>query len=79
MIEPYVDISFDDLIIQKAYRLDLVVAGSVIVEVKHVEKVLAVHEAQLRTYLRLTGIRSGLLLNFNVTVMKNGIRRIDLT
>lgn len=78
MIEPYVDINFDDLIIEKAYRLDLVIAESVIVEIKHVEKVLAVHEAQLRTYLRLTGIRSGLLLNFNVTVMKNGIRRIDL-
>jgi GxxExxY protein len=76
--EPHVDITFDDLVIPKAYRLDLVVNESVVVEIKHVEKILALHEAQLRTYLRLSGINSGLLLNFNTTVMKNGIRRIDL-
>lgn len=78
-VEPYLDIAFDELVVPKAYRLDMIVGNTVIVEVKHIEKVLAVHEAQLRTYLRLSGISSGLLLNFNTTVMKNGIRRIDLT
>ena len=78
VVEPYLDIMYEELIIPRAYRLDLVVADKVIVEVKHVEKVLAVHEAQLRTYLCLTGFKSGLLLNFNTTVMKNGIRRIDI-
>lgn len=57
------------------YRLDLVYEKRVIVELKAVEEVLPVHEAQLLTYLKLTGIRVGLLLNFNVPVLKNGIYR----
>jgi GxxExxY protein len=58
------------------YRLDLRVEQKVIVEVKAVEVVLAVHKAQLLTYLRLTGCAVGLLLNFNVPVMKDGITRL---
>jgi len=57
------------------YRLDLVYEKRVIVELKAVEEVLPVHIAQLMTYLKLTGIRVGLLLNFNVPVLKNGIYR----
>jgi GxxExxY protein len=57
------------------YRLDLVVEGKVIVEIKSVEKLLSVHEAQLLTYLKLTDLPVGLLLNFNVTLLKNGILR----
>jgi GxxExxY protein len=57
------------------YRLDLVYENRVVVELKAVEKVLPVHEAQLLTYLKLTGIHVGLLLNFNVPVLKNGIYR----
>jgi GxxExxY protein len=60
------------------YRLDLRVAGLVIVELKAVENLLPVHEAQLLTYLRLTGSSVGLLLNFNVPVLKDGIRRMVL-
>jgi GxxExxY protein len=60
------------------YRLDLVVADQVIVELKAIERFLPIHEAQLLTYLRLTGLRTGLLLNFNTAVMRNGIRRLAL-
>ncbi|HEY5941011.1 MAG TPA: GxxExxY protein [Gemmatimonadales bacterium] len=58
------------------YRLDLVVDKSVIVEVKAVRKVLPVHRAQVLTYLKLTNLRLGLLINFNVEVLRSGIYRI---
>jgi GxxExxY protein len=58
------------------YRLDLVVEESVIIEVKAVGKVLPVHRAQVLTYLRLTSFRLGLLINFNVEVLRSGIYRI---
>ncbi len=58
------------------YRLDLVVEKKVIVEMKSVERLEAIHEAQLLTYLRLTGIKVGLLINFNVPLLKNGIKRL---
>ena len=58
------------------YRLDLLVAEIVVVEIKAVETVLPIHEAQLLTYLKLGTWPVGLLLNFNVPVLKNGVRRI---
>src|SRR5258708_7293138 len=58
------------------YRIDLLVAGLVIVEVKSVEALAPIHEAQLLTYLKLTGRRIGLLINFSVVVLKSGIRRL---
>jgi GxxExxY protein len=57
------------------YRIDFIFNNRVIVELKAVEEVLPVHEAQLLTYLKLTGIRVGLLINFNTPVLKNGIYR----
>lgn len=57
------------------YRLDLVVADRVVVEIKSVEALAPVHDAQLLTYLRLGGWRVGLLVNFNVAILKNGIHR----
>lgn len=57
------------------YRVDLVVNGMVIVEVKAVSAIAPIHEAQLLTYLKLGGWRVGLLLNFNVPILKDGIRR----
>jgi GxxExxY protein len=57
------------------YRLDLLVAGCVVVEIKSVEALAPVHDAQLLTYLRLGGWRVGLLINFNVAVLKSGIHR----
>jgi GxxExxY protein len=58
--------------------MDLIVAGQVIVEVKAVEKFEPVHTAQVLTYLKLTGHKLGLLINFNVVVLKDGIRRMVL-
>ena len=60
------------------YRMDLVVDNLLVVELKTVEKILPIHEAQLLTYLRLSGMRTGLLLNFNTAVLKNGIKRMVL-
>jgi GxxExxY protein len=58
------------------YRLDMVVEGEIIVEIKAIEKLLAIHDAQLLSYLRLTKKRVGLLMNFHVPVLKNGLKRI---
>lgn len=57
------------------YRMDVVVEGSVVLELKSVENILPVHEAQLITYLKLSRIPVGLLMNFNVSALKNGITR----
>lgn len=62
--------------LETQYRLDLVVEGVVIVELKAVAELLPVHEAQLITYLRLTTIDVGLLFNFNTVLLRNGTRRI---
>ena len=60
------------------YRLDVLVEGCVIIELKSVENILPIHEAQLLTYLKLTNHKLGLLLNFNVPIMKQGIKRLVL-
>ena len=60
------------------YRMDEVVGGLVVVEIKSVERIEPIHAAQLLTYLRLSGLWLGLLINFNVPVLKNGIRRFVL-
>lgn len=57
------------------YRIDVIVEDSVIIELKSVEQILPVHQAQLLTYLRLSGKKIGLLINFNVPVLKDGIVR----
>ena len=57
------------------YRLDVLVADLVVVEIKAVEALAPIHDAQLLTYLRLGGWRVGVLINFNVVVLKDGIRR----
>jgi GxxExxY protein len=58
------------------YRLDLLVSKKIIVEIKSVDALTPVHEAQLLSYLKLSGCKVGLLINFNVKLLKNGIRRI---
>ena len=63
---------------ESGLRIDILVDDSVVVEIKMVEKVLPVHEAQLMTYLKLTNKRIGFLLNFNVPIMKQGIKRFVL-
>ena len=58
------------------YRLDLLVEEAVIVEVKAVERLMPIHQAQLLSYLKLSGCKVGLLINFNIKVLKDGIRRV---
>jgi len=60
------------------YRLDIVIQDRGILELKTVERLMPIHEAQMLTYMKLSGIRTGLLLNFNSAVLKDGIRRIML-
>jgi GxxExxY protein len=64
--------------LKQGYKLDLLVEGRLIVEVKAVETLAKVHEAQLLTYLRLSGCKTGLLLNFHVALLKDGIKRMVL-
>ena len=61
-----------------AYRIDILVDNKLIIELKHVDRILGIHEAQLITYLKLANIKTGLLLNFNNKLMKDGIKRISV-
>jgi GxxExxY protein len=69
-------IEYKGELLECGYRLDIVVDGRIIVELKAVEKLLPIHEAQMMTYLKLTGLRLGLLINFNVPILKQGIKRM---
>src|ERR1700760_3751442 len=68
-------LDYDGTRLDCGYRADLIIAGSVIVELKSVDDILPLHEAQLLTYLRLSKCRIGLLLNFNTLSLKDAIRR----
>ncbi len=68
-------VEYKGVVLDCGYRLDLLVANTVVVEIKAVEELLPIHEAQVLTYLRLGGWKIGLLMNFNVAVLKSGIRR----
>jgi GxxExxY protein len=67
---------YKDVKLDCGYRLDLMVDDEVIVEIKSVEKLIPVHSAQLLSYLKLSGCSVGLLVNFNVEILKSGIKRI---
>jgi GxxExxY protein len=69
---------YDSLTIDAGYRLDIVVENELIVELKSVEKITPIHTAQILTYLKLSGIKTGLLINFNTDLIKNGIKRYSL-
>lgn len=71
-------IHYDELALDSGLRIDILVCDLLIVELKAVEKILPVHKAQLITYLKLAEKRLGLLLNFNVPLLKEGIQRIAL-
>ncbi len=71
-----VPVAYDDLKMELGFRADIVVENKVIIELKSVETILDVHKKQLLTYLKLTDKKLGLLINFNVRLMKDGITRI---
>ena len=68
-------IVYKEIKVDQGYRLDLLVEGQVVVELKAVDRFTHVHEAQILSYLRFSGCKVGLLINFNVKLLKNGIRR----
>jgi GxxExxY protein len=71
-----VPIVYKTIVLDASYRLDLVVEDTVVVEVKSVAAIAAVHEAQLLTYLKLSGHPAGLLINFNVPRLVSGLKRL---
>ncbi|MCU0858634.1 MAG: GxxExxY protein, partial [Pontiellaceae bacterium] len=72
------DLKYKDLVMDDEFTLDLIVEGKVIVELKVIKELAAIHEAQLMTYMKLTNCKVGLLINFNVLKLKDGIRRLSL-
>ncbi len=71
-------VSYKKVKIDCGYRMDIVISNELVVEVKAVEKLLPVHEAQLLTYLKVSGLHTGLLINLNVPVLKQGLKRMRL-
>lgn len=69
-------ILYDGVRLDAGYRLDMIVNGAVIVEVKAVERLNPVHEAQLLSYLRMTNKKLGLLINFNMKMLRDGVKRV---
>jgi len=69
-------IFYKDVLLDCGYRLDLVVEEQIIIEVKSVSSITSIHEAQLLSYLKLSDYKTGLLINFNVKMLKEGIRRM---
>jgi GxxExxY protein len=75
-MEKSMPVLYKEIKIDQRYRIDLLVKNLVVVEVKAIDALTNVHTAQILTYLRLGDYRLGLLINFNVTLLKNGIKRI---
>jgi len=69
-------ITYQEVRIDCGYRIDLLVESEVIVELKAIEKLQPIHQAQLLTYLKLSGCRVGLIINFNLRILKDGIKRL---
>ncbi|MCL4502666.1 MAG: GxxExxY protein [Deltaproteobacteria bacterium] len=76
--QPALPVLYDNIRLESGLRPDLIVEESIIIELKTVEAILPIHISQLLTYLKLSGLRLGLLINFNVTRIKDGIKRIVL-
>jgi GxxExxY protein len=77
-IQHPIPVSYKQISLDCGYRVDLLVDDQLIVELKSVEQLLKIHEAQLLTYMKLANIRIGLLINFNVHILKKGIKRFVL-
>jgi GxxExxY protein len=74
--EQVLPLVYDDIKLQCGYRIDILVESKVIIEVKAIEALNDVHLAQILTYLKVSGCKLGYLINFNVTLIKNGIKRV---
>ena len=71
-------IVYKEISLDCGYRMDLVVSRCLVIEIKAIERLIPIHEAQLLTYLRLSGHRIGLLMNFHAILLKDGLRRLVL-
>jgi GxxExxY protein len=71
-------VQYKDIRLDCGYRIDILVEDQLIVELKSVDEIKGIHEAQLLTYMKLAGMKIGLLMNFNVTKLKDGIKRFVL-
>ena len=67
---------YNDVNLSTGYRIDIIIESKVILEIKAVESIIDIHKAQLLTYLRLSNCKLGMLINFNVMLIKDGIRRV---
>jgi GxxExxY protein len=74
--QTHLPVAYKGVKLDCGYRMDVVVSDLVIVEVKTVERLIAIHEAQLLSYLKMSGLRVGLLMNFHVPALKSGLKRI---
>jgi len=77
-VQKELPIDYKTIKLDNGYRIDLLIENDLIVELKSVDRMLPIHEAQLLTYMKLAGIKTGLLINFNVCRLKEGIKRFVL-
>ncbi len=77
-IEVELPVKYKNILISCGYRIDLLIEDELIIELKSVDKILPIHEAQLLTYMKLSGIKAGLLINYNEILLKDGIKRFVL-
>ena len=74
--QEHLPVAYKDVKLDCGYRMDVVVDESVILEVKTVDRLIPIHDAQLLSYLKMSGLRVGLLMNFHAPVLKNGLKRL---
>ena len=77
-LQKQIPIIYRNVTFEVGFRADLIVDSRVLIEVKAIDQLLPVHHAQVITYLKLTGLRTALLINFNVPLLKDGLKRISL-
>ena len=77
-VQQEIPIAYRNIRFESGFRVDLIVDNKVLVELKAIDQLLPVHHAQVITYLKLTGMGTGLLINFNVSLLKDGLKRISL-
>lgn len=77
-VQQEIPIKYKGQPIESGFQADLIIENKVLIELKSVEQLVPVHAAQVLTYLKLTGLRTALLINFNVQLLKNGIKRLSL-
>ena len=77
-VQQEVPIGYKGLVFESGFRADLIVNGTVLIELKAIDQLLPVHTAQVLTYLKLSSLKTGLLINFNVPLVKSGVKRLSL-